>query len=164
MKFLGKTIAVALGAMAFATPVWAEDMAAEPIARMNSLTYKIEDAKLRERWEASGQKGKALVQGLKFDSAGTMYVTTARWGGADIPATVSKLVKSGDGYELQAFPSEALNDVANAAGLKAVLVKASYGIDAPKAIQLINNVVAALQVKYLALQVDHVALVEVEVV
>ena len=121
MKSLGKTIAVALGAMALAAPVSAQDMAVEPIARMNSLTYQVEDAKLRERWDASALKGKALVQGLKFDSAGTMYVTTARWGGADIPATVSKLVKAGDGYELQAFPSEALNDVSNVAGLKAVL-------------------------------------------
>jgi hypothetical protein len=47
--------------------------------------------------------------------------TTARWGGPEIPATVSKLVKNGDTYELLPFPDEKLNDIANPKGLKAVL-------------------------------------------
>jgi sugar lactone lactonase YvrE len=94
---------------------------AEPLVRWNSLTYQVSDRNASERWDASKLKGKSLVQGLKFDSAGSMYVTTARWGGAEIPATVSKLVKSGETYELQPFPSQELNDIDNPDGLKAVL-------------------------------------------
>ncbi|MCJ8520937.1 sugar lactone lactonase YvrE [Pseudorhizobium tarimense] len=99
----------------------AEGETEAPVARMNSLSYAVEDKPIAGRWDASKLKGKALVQGLKFDSAGNMYVTTARCGGAEILATVSKLVKTGDGYELQAFPSEALNEINNPDRLKAVV-------------------------------------------
>lgn len=121
MTILKVTTAAVFGALVLAGTASAEDMAVEPVVRWNSLSYQVQDAKARERWDASQLNGKTLVQGLKFDSAGDMYVTTARWGGADMPATVSKLVKSGDTYELQPFPSEALNDVGNPDGLKAVL-------------------------------------------
>lgn len=121
MTILKATTAVVLGMLVGAASAHAQETSAEPIVRLNALTYKIDDAGIQKRWDASPLKGKALAQGLKFDSAGNMYVTTARWGGADIPATVSRLVKAGDGFELQAFPSEALNDVENPEGLKAVL-------------------------------------------
>ena len=121
MTILKATTAVVLGLLAGAGALHAQDQSAEPVVRLNALTYQAGDADIQKRWDASPLKGKALVQGLKFDSAGDMYVTTARWGGADIPATVSKLVKAGDGYALQPFPSQALNDVGNPDGLKAVL-------------------------------------------
>ncbi len=121
MTILKATTAVVLGMLAGAGALHAQDQSAEPVVRLNALTYQAGDADIQKRWDASPLKGKALVQGLKFDSAGDMYVTTARWGGADIPATVSKLVKAGDGYALQPFPSQALNDVDNPDGLKAVL-------------------------------------------
>jgi len=122
MKICGMTIAVMLAGMTLAgTAARAADGGVEPIARWNSLPYKVDDADAAAKWKASPLFGKTLVQGLKFDSAGNMYVTTARWGGADMPATVSKLVKNGDNYELAAFPSAELNAVSNEAGLKAVL-------------------------------------------
>ncbi len=96
--------------------------APEVVAEWNSLPYQIQDQKIRTQWESSELYGKALVQGLKLDSHGTMYVSTARWGGSAIPATLSKLVKESDGkYTLHAFPNEHLNDVNNPDGLKAVL-------------------------------------------
>jgi sugar lactone lactonase YvrE len=112
--------AAAATALAAAAPSIAAD-GPVPVARWNALPYQVDDPAIKARWEKSDLFGKALVQGLKFDSRGTMYVTTARWGGADIPATVSKLVKAGEGYALQPFPSAALNDVENPHGLKAVL-------------------------------------------
>ena len=72
-------------------------------------------------WQASELHGKALVQGLKIDSAGTMYVSTARRGGPDIPATLSRLVPGENGYALEPFPSAELNAVDDPQRLKAVL-------------------------------------------
>jgi len=112
-------IAIAVAATFHASGASAGE--AEPVVRWNSLSYQVQNPEIAARWSASSLYGKALVQGLKFDSAGEMYVTTARWGGREIPATVSKLVKNGDGFALQPFPSEDLNDVANPEGLKAVL-------------------------------------------
>lgn len=121
MRFAGVTIAVAIAAVTSAGIARADDKGVEPVARWNSLTYKVDNADAAAKWKSSALFGKTLVQGLKFDSAGNIYVTTARWGGADMPGTVSKLVKSGDSYELAAFPSAELNSVANPKGLKAVL-------------------------------------------
>lgn len=98
-------------------------VAAEPeiVAEWNSLPYAVKDADTKAAWEGSEIFGKALIQGAKLDSAGNIYVSTARWGGAEIPSTLSKLVRNGDAWELEAYPGEAMNDIANAAGLKAVL-------------------------------------------
>lgn len=116
-----KMALVAIFALTMAGNALAADQASEPVVRWNSLPYKLEDAQAAEKWKQSKLFGKTLAQGLKFDSAGSMYVTTARWGGPDMPATVSKVVKTGDKYELAPFPSEALNDISNPDGLKAVL-------------------------------------------
>ncbi|KXF75900.1 hypothetical protein ATN84_18270 [Paramesorhizobium deserti] len=121
MKIHGMAFAAALAGLALGAPAMAEEGKPEVVTRWNSLAYKLEDKDAAGRWRESALNGKALVQGLKFDSAGNIYVTTARWGGPDIPATVSRLVKSGEGFELQPFPSPALNDVKNPDGLKAVL-------------------------------------------
>lgn len=90
------------------------------VAEWNALPYALSDA-AAARWTTSPLYGKALMQGVKLDSQGRIYVTTARWGGRDIPATLSVLVKRGDGYALQPFPSEAANAVDDRKGLKAVL-------------------------------------------
>ena len=95
---------------------------AEVFAEWNSLPYQVEDDEIRKAWEESDLYGKALIQGMKLDSQGNMYVSTARWGGPSIPSTLSRLVPDGKGgYALQAYPSEEMNAIANKAGLKAVL-------------------------------------------
>lgn len=93
----------------------------EVVAEWNSLPYKVESEDIRSSWENSDIFGQALIQGAKVDSEGNIYVSTARWGGKEIPSTLSKLVRNGDVWELEPYPSEEMNDVANAAGLKAVL-------------------------------------------
>ena len=93
----------------------------EIVAEWNSLPYQVADKQIREAWENSEIFGKALIQGAKVDSSGNIYVSTARWAGKEIPATLSKLKKEGDGWVLVPFPSEKMNDVSNPDGLKAVL-------------------------------------------
>ncbi len=99
----------------------AQEPALEVVAEWNSLPYQVQDAAVKQAWENSEIFGKALIQGAKLDSDGNIYVSTARWGGPGIPATLSKLVKDGDGWALQPYPSEEMNAMSNAAGLKAVL-------------------------------------------
>ncbi|WP_439839414.1 L-dopachrome tautomerase-related protein [Aeromonas caviae] len=93
----------------------------EVVASWSSLPYQIEDNKVKERWLNSSLYGKALMQGVKVDQQSNLYVSTARWGGPEIPATLSKLKRVNDGYVLTAFPNENLNDIDNPKGLKAVL-------------------------------------------
>lgn len=101
--------------------VAAEDVHPKIIAQWNSLPYKVENKQIREAWEKSELFGKALIQGAKVDSSGSIYVSTARWGGKEIPATLSRIEKNGDGWVLVPFPNEKMNDVENPEGLKAVL-------------------------------------------
>ncbi len=101
------------------TPALASGL--EVVAEWNTLPYAVKDEATKSAWEGSEIYGKALVQGAKVDSQGNIYVSTARWGGAEIPSTVSKLVKNGDTWELEAFPSEEMNSMSNPDGLKAVL-------------------------------------------
>ncbi|HIP78157.1 MAG TPA: hypothetical protein EYH07_06815 [Kiloniellaceae bacterium] len=108
-------------AVVAATTAAAQSPQIEIVAEWNSLPYAVEDEALRTAWEQSEIHGKALIQGAKLDSDGNIYVSTARWGGAEIPATLSKLVRRGDGWVLEPFPSEAMNAVSNPDGLKAVL-------------------------------------------
>src|SRR5512132_2254639 len=104
------TLIVATLAALLLSPIsaGADPLQPEIMAAWNSLPYKVNDAAIAQRWKNSQIFGKALIQGLKIDSRGNMYVTTARWGGPEIPATVSKLVKNGDTYELVPFPDEEL--------------------------------------------------------
>ncbi|MEC7299610.1 MAG: L-dopachrome tautomerase-related protein [Pseudomonadota bacterium] len=95
--------------------------APEIVAEWNSLPYAISDEAVQAAWEGSEIHGKALMQGAKLDSAGNIYVSTARWGGPEIPATLSKLVKTGDTWALEPYPSQEMNAIENPAGLKAVL-------------------------------------------
>lgn len=124
IRVAGCAAASVLGALsAGAGPAAAQDAMPTPeiVAQWISLPYKIEDAAVRDAWENSEIHGKALMQGAKVGPDGTIYVSTARWGGKEIPATLSKLVKDGDGWALEPFLSEAMNGVDNPDGLKAVL-------------------------------------------
>jgi sugar lactone lactonase YvrE len=104
-----------------ATVIAAPEPQLEIVAEWDSLPYLIKDKDIKQRWENSDLYGKALMQGVKVDKESQLYVTTARWGGPEIPATLSKLTKTNSGYSLVPYPSEALNDINNPKGLKAVL-------------------------------------------
>ncbi|MBB6563539.1 sugar lactone lactonase YvrE [Acidovorax soli] len=114
-------------AMAFAASVVASSVAfaappqLEVVAQWNRISYDLGDPAAEKAYEDGQVWKKVLMQGAKVDSQGTIYVSTARWGGKEVPATLSKLVKNGTEWKLQPFPSKTLNDVANPAGLKAVL-------------------------------------------
>ena len=86
----------------------------EIVAEWNSLPYDVPSP------EGRAYK-KALMQGVKVDSKGNVYVTTARWGGPDVPATLSKVVTRDGKKMLQPFPSAEMNDVTNPQALQAVL-------------------------------------------
>ncbi|ANQ23811.1 hypothetical protein BA893_19455 [Vibrio natriegens] len=103
--------------MAASTP----DLKLEVVAEWNSLPYLIKDKETKQRWESSELFGKALMQGVKVDKQSQLYVTTARWGGPEIPATLSRLKNEGGEYKLVPYPSEEMNDINNPKGLKAVL-------------------------------------------
>lgn len=100
---------------------WAADPKLEVVAEWTRLSYDLGDKSAEKAYEDQQVYKKVLMQGAKVDSKGNIYVSTARWGGPEIPATLSKLVKKGQEWKLQPFPSKALNDVNNPKGLKAVL-------------------------------------------
>lgn len=106
-------------ASVLATPAFAQE--AEVVFEWNSLPYSVNDEATRTAWEESEIFGRALIQGAKVDSQGNFYVSTARWAGPEIPSTLSRLVQNGYTWELEAYPSEEMNDIANELGLKAVL-------------------------------------------
>jgi sugar lactone lactonase YvrE len=93
----------------------------EVVAEWNRLSYDLGDPAAEKAYEDQQVYKKVLMQGAKVDSKGNIYVSTARWGGPEVPATLSKLVKKGGQWKLQPFPSKAMNDIANPKGLKAVL-------------------------------------------
>lgn len=102
-------------------PAQAAGRKLEVVAEWTRLSYDLGDAAAEKAYEDQQVYKKVLMQGAKVDSKGNIYVSTARWGGKEIPATLSKLVKKGNTWKLQPFPSAALNDVNNPKGLKAVL-------------------------------------------
>ena len=121
--FKKSALYLSVAACMAAVPV--ASMAAQPklevVAEWNRLTYDLGDAVAEKAYDDAQTWKKALLHGVKVDSKGTIYVTTARWGGKEVPATLSKLVKKAGQWKLQPFPSKEMNDVANPRGLKAVL-------------------------------------------
>lgn len=99
----------------------AQDIKPEIVAEWAAIKYDIQNSKIKQTWEQSNIYDKAIMQGVKVDQNDNLYISTARWGGAEIPATLSKLKGSGRSAVLVPFPSEELNDVNNPQGLKAVL-------------------------------------------
>lgn len=93
----------------------------EVVAEWARLSYDLGDPAAEKAYDDQQVWKKVLMQGAKVDSRGNIYVSTARWGGREIPATLSRLVKRGKEWKLQPFPSREMNDVDNPRGLKAVL-------------------------------------------
>jgi len=94
----------------------------EVVAQWDRLQFDLGDAAAEKAYNDTQTYKKVLMQGVQVDKDGNLYVSTARWGGKDVPATLSKLVKQTDGsYKLKPYPSMEMNDVNNPAGLKAVL-------------------------------------------
>jgi sugar lactone lactonase YvrE len=85
------------------------------------LAYRIENEAVRRGWEASSIYPTALMQGIKLDSRGNIYISTARWAGPEVPATLCRLALESDGAFLVPYPSEAANAVADPDGIKSVL-------------------------------------------
>lgn len=91
------------------------------VAEWNRLSYDLGDAAAEKAYEDNQVYKKVLMQGVKVDSAGTLYASTARWGGPEVPATLSKLVQKEGKWKLQPFPNAEMNRIDNPNGLKAVL-------------------------------------------
>jgi sugar lactone lactonase YvrE len=121
MKQIFKQLALTIGIALTASSIWAQTPKLEVVAEWNRLRYDLGDAAAEKAYDDQQLHKKVLMQGAKVDSKGTIYVSTARWGGKEIPATLSKLVKKGKEWKLQPFPNKALNDINNPKGLKAVL-------------------------------------------
>jgi hypothetical protein len=111
--------------LAVGTSIAAQGTASVPkldvVAQWNRLPFDLGDAKAEQAYDASQTYKKVLLQGVKLDSKGNMYVSTARWGGPDVPATLSKLVRKDGQWVLQPFPSLAMNKVNDPQALQSVL-------------------------------------------
>lgn len=116
-----KKLSLVLAASLLAAAAQAAPPRLEVVAEWNRLTYDLGDPAAEKAYEEKQVYRKVLMQGAKVDSKGNIYVSTARWGGPEVPATLSKLVKKGGQWKLQPFPSKEMNDIANPRGLKAVL-------------------------------------------
>lgn len=110
------TLVAALPAAAHAAPP-----TLEVVAEWNRLHFDLGDPAAEKAYDEQQVWKKVLMQGAKVDARGNLYVSTARWGGKEVPATLSKLVKKDGQWKLQPFPSREMNDIANPRGLKAVL-------------------------------------------
>jgi len=121
------TVRVALlpalvAALLSATPLTAalaEQPKLQVVAEWNRLPYDLGNAEAEAAWQKNDAK--AMLHGVKVDAQGNIYVSTARWGGAEVPATLSRLEKKDGKWLLKPFPSREMNDVKNPLGLKAVL-------------------------------------------
>jgi sugar lactone lactonase YvrE len=103
------------------TASFAAERKAEPVVDMNKIVYDVKDPALAKAWNDSKIFEKVMAQGAKIDSKGQFYISTARWAGKEMPATLSRLVKQGDAWLLVPFPSEEMNNPDNPKGLKSVL-------------------------------------------
>jgi len=93
----------------------------EVVAEWNHIPYALDDAAAERAYEDGKVYQKVLMQGVKVDSQGNVYVSTARWGGPEVPATLSKMVVKDGKKVLQPYPSTAMNEVGNGRALQAVL-------------------------------------------
>lgn len=116
-----KPLSIAANLMITTSSALAQSPKLEVVAEWNRLSYDLGDKAAESAYDEQQIYKKVLMQGAKVDSKGTIYVSTARWGGKEVPATLSKLVRKGQEWKLQPFPSMALNDIDNPKGLKAVL-------------------------------------------
>jgi sugar lactone lactonase YvrE len=94
---------------------------AEVVAEWNRVSYDLGDPAAEKEYEDKQIYKKVLIQGVKVDSEGNLYASTARWGGPEVPATLSKLVKKNDKWLFQPYPSPAMNKAGDPKALQAVL-------------------------------------------
>lgn len=120
-RFARTFIALALGLSFGQGLVHAGPSKVEIVAEWNRLSFDLGDKAAEKAYDEQQIYKKVLMQGVKADSKDNLYVSTARWGGKEVPATLSKLVRKGKEWKLQPFPSKAMNDINNPRGLKAVL-------------------------------------------
>lgn len=92
----------------------------EIVAEWNHIPYDLEPAAAKA-YEEGKVYQKVLMQGAKVDSKGNVYVSTARWGGPEVPATLSKVVTKGGKKMLQPYPSAEMNKVGDGKAFQAVL-------------------------------------------
>jgi sugar lactone lactonase YvrE len=121
MKITFALMLVAAAGLALLPAAQAGPPKLEVVAEWTRLSYDLGDPAAEKAYQDQQVWKKVLMQGVKVDSKGNLYVSTARWGGKEVPATLSKLVNKGKEWKLQPFPSKAMNDIANPRGLKAVL-------------------------------------------
>lgn len=98
----------------------ADNIPYEVVAEWNQLPYDLAPAEVKA-YEDGKVYQKVLMQGAKVDSKGNIYVSTARWGGPEVPATLSKLVTKDGKKLLQPYPSAAMNKVGDGKAFQAVL-------------------------------------------
>ena len=101
-------------------PAAAKDIPYEVVAEWNHISYDL-DPEATRAYEEGKVYQKVLMQGAKVDSKGNIYVSTARWGGPEVPATLSKVVTRDGKKVLQAYPSAEMNMVGDGKALQAVL-------------------------------------------
>jgi sugar lactone lactonase YvrE len=97
------------------------DRKLEVVAEWDKVVYDLGDATAEKEYIDKETYKKVLMQGVKSDSQGNLYVSTARWGGPEVPATLSKLVKKNGKWALQPYPSKDMNQAGNPKALQAVL-------------------------------------------
>ncbi len=101
-------------------PAAAEDIPYEVVVEWNHIPYDLDPAATKA-YEDGKVYQKVLMQGAKVDSKGNIYVSTARWGGPEVPATLSKVVTKDGKKVLQPYPSTDMNKVGDGKALQAVL-------------------------------------------
>jgi sugar lactone lactonase YvrE len=109
---------LALGSLP--APAAAEDIQYEVVVEWNHIPYDLDGAAATAYEDGKVYK-KVLMQGAKVDSKGNIYVSTARWGGPEVPATLSKVVTKDGKKVLQPYPSVEMNKVGDGKALQAVL-------------------------------------------
>ncbi len=97
--------------------------APEIYAQFNKVQYDLGDKALEQNYNDKHLYKNVVLQGIKFDSKGQAYVSsaTSRWGSKETPGSLAKLLKKEGEWKLQPFPSLEYNNYNNPKGLKAVL-------------------------------------------
>jgi len=109
---------IALGSLP--ARVKADNIPYEVVVEWVHIPYDLDPA-AAQAYEDGKIYKKVLMQGAKVDSKGNIYVSTARWGGPDVPATLSKVVVKDGKKVLQPYPSVEMNKVGDGHAFQAVL-------------------------------------------
>ncbi|MEO6012508.1 MAG: L-dopachrome tautomerase-related protein [Devosia sp.] len=97
------------------------DRKLEVVAEWTRLPFHVTDPVIRRAWETSSIYPTALMQGIKLDSKGRIFISSARWAGPEVPATLSSIETVDGKPVLVPYPSPGANAVSDPRGLKSVL-------------------------------------------